>query len=309
MKKFIFSALAITLVFSIVFLCGCGNSSTTTAESDSYSTGIDLYTESDTLSEDLANSSENFREVEPIDENIYIYREDVKSRLQELDEGSNFSTDSEWNVIKSLSIRNLKLAGNSIVSFSDSYSEEYFYPIVYKNGDSLVLWYTNENGTVIAEELTERLSSTNYIGNLHCDEDTESTQYVYNTHSLVVTFNSDSCIAIKWVLGKAEAAAQLPKGTVYCGFSNFEGLIFRHGSDVYSLKESGNPTVIAHNVQYVIDAEYHCGSDPWSQPLFLMEDGSLKVYISWEGDKDSPVDDESHLVEPYHEGSYSKLKH
>ena len=135
-------------------------------------------------------------------------------------------------------------------------------------------------------------------------------QKVYNSHAVVITYNSESCIAQKWEFGKAVVSTQLPKGAAYCGYSAFEGFIFRSGSDVYSLKDNdGKPTVIAHNVKYVIDTEYRCGSDPWSQPLFLMEDGTIKVYISWEGDMNAPADDECHLVEPYHEGSYEKFRH
>ena len=309
MKKFFFSALAITLVFSIVFLCGCGNSSTAPTESKSET---ESETESEITSKDLSYSVKDFLEVKPSDEYLYIYREEVKSRLQKLDEESNFTTDLEWNAIRSLyTNKSLQLTYDSITSYSGYYSDEYFYPVVYSSGNSLFLWYTNESGRVIVEELSDIYSgSTNYLGTLHCDEDTESIQKIYNSHSVIVTYDNENYIAQKWEFGKAVLSAQLPEDTVYCGFSNFEGLIFRAGSDVYSLKDNdGKPTVIAHNVKYVIDTEYRCGSDPWSQPLFLMEDGTIKVYISWEGDKAAPVDDESHLVDPYHEGSHGKFRH
>ena len=78
---------------------------------------------------------------------------------------------------------------------------------------------------------------------------------------------------------------KLPEGSVYRGYSYWAGFIFQSEDKVYSVFQPRaimNTILIAEGVDTVIATDYMLTSDAWSNPLFLMKDGSLKGYITWE---------------------------
>lgn len=290
-KKILCAALAVVLV-AIIALVG-----SIIADHRSDKNTIDNTDIVETIEESNSTEDLDLLEAKP---SLSLYRETVKERLKEWElTDKGFSRGDEWVYLKS------QIDGiSSYDIFIMDGDYKYYYPVVFNDDGNIVLWYTDGNGTVITK--WDEKHSTNYVGSLHFSGDDKGIEEVYNTQDVTITYIATEGIIEKWEYGKVVASTIIPDESVFCGISRFEGLIFRAGTDVYAIKEDGKPTVIAHDVKYVIDAEYRCGSDPWSQPLFLMTDGTLKVYINWEGDRDAPIDDESHLVEPYHEGSYEK---
>lgn len=297
MKKFTTTA---AVFATIIFVCtGCAGKNETPQDNTP-------------VSEEQQIDISVFEEVKASSENIDMYRKEVAKRLDTLEEGDDFITDEEWEAISSEWDKSEELYRHPsyFTTFDKLYEEtsKYYYPVVFREGNSLVMWYTTDTGSVLLEKVHGFWNSSNYVGNLHTDSEDES---MANEANYAVTYNQESGKVNVWQFGKIDATYELPVGSVYCGNSYFEGYIFRSGTDVYALKavESHNPddtlVCIAHNVQYVIDADYHYGSDPWCQPLFLMNDGSIKAYIGWNGNQASP-DDESHLAELQHEGSWDK---
>lgn len=295
MKKIII--LAITLIL-LASLCGCGNSTNDPVSDNNTSTPV---TEEIDLS--------IFPEVETSSEDgLDLYRKKVSSRLESLEEDESFITDEEWEAISNEWGGDLYRHNAYFTSFDSLYEEtsKYYYPVVFRDGDALILWYTTESGSVLLEEVYGYWNDSNYVGKLHSDSEEE--EWIYSKTDSALTYSKETGTVTVWEFGEVyETLTGIPQDSVYCGFSRFEGYIFRSGTDVYSLDVNtwdadGTVSCIAHNVKYVIDADYRASSDPWSQPLFIMADGSVKVYVSWEGDADAPADDASHLVPPYHEG-------
>ena len=291
MKKIL--ALFITLVLVVSMFCSCGNSTPSEEPVEEPVAEIDISI---------------FDEVDASYENLDVYRQEVSKRLNSLEEGNYFISDEEWTAIESNWDEDLHKNTISFTSSNGYEAYDYYYPIVWRDENSLILWYTTENGYVILKRLCGTWNDSNSVGSLHLQTE-EKTIYSQQDYSL--SYNQETGRVTKWLFGKENFSYALPKGSEFCGFSNFEGYIFRDGTDVYALRlrknqnseEEAEIVCIAHNVQYVIEADYHFGSDPWSQPLFQMTDGSIKAYIGWEGNEDIP-DSETHLLAPRYEGGY-----
>ena len=300
MKKTIILAIVITLLLTA--LCSCGKTPATPSVSST-----------PTVQEEIDISS--FREVKASSENIHVYREEVTRRTENAQGDDIFISDKDWDVIQLYwDESDILSKGNvGIVSYSKLYKEtsDYCYPVVFRDGESLIMWYTTESGSVLLEELYGNLRDSNFIGQAHYDLDNEN-ELILECHDGSATiYNQETGEVSCWSFGKKMETTNVVKGGIYCGHSHFEGYIFRLGSDVYALRtrffeEGKQVECIAHNVKYVIDSSYSYGSDPWSQPLFLMNDGTVKCYVSWEGNEDAAPDDSSHLCDLQYEGSYQK---
>ena len=111
---------------------------------------------------------------------------------------------------------------------------------------------------------------------------------------------------IQYELGEITHEVTLYKDAIYGGHSFWCGYLFRTGNEVYAINLDGytqtlgdvekeiSPVLIASGVKMILSPDYALTSDAWSQPLFLMEDGSVKAYCEWE----------DNLVAPYYEGGY-----
>lgn len=305
MKK-IFVFITVLLIVGGIFAgCAASNTEKTPAPTaTSVATGtqeeeidLSLFPEVDTSSEDA----------------LETYRKEVASRLENLEEGESFFSEVEWKVISSSAewqAEQLFRHTSTFATFDELYESvyEYYFPVVFRDGESLILWYTTKEGTVLLKGLHGHFTSSNYVGELHFDSDSYEETVISSEVTETVTYNQETGKVTVWSFQEETTTYSLPKGAVYCGYSVFEGYIFRSGTDVYALRMWGEqPTenavvCIAHNVKYVIDASYAFGSDPWSQPLLLMTDGTLKVYVGWGEASDSP----DCLYDLRYEGGYDK---
>lgn len=314
MKKFIIVFITLILTFT---LSACSAKASTNPDENSTIEESTLLTpEVDVTSDENEIDISIFPEVKPSSENLNIYRNEVSKRISSLGEKDSFFSNEEWSVIsKSTWLNGEKYRHKSYISkYSSLYDEitKYYLPVVFRDGNLLIMWYTTESGSVLFEKVdgVGSIRGGNYGGELH--HDTSSEEIISSTVTKTVTYTQETGKVKVYQFGKIVDEFSVLENSIYCGFSSFEGYIFRNGTDIYSLKAidtyGGDGTVvsIAHNVKYVIDADYYFGSDPWCQPLFLMEDGSIKCYIGWNGDKDAAPDDISHLCDLQYEGSYDK---
>lgn len=187
--------------------------------------------------------------------------------------------------------------------FSDSNT---FNPVVFNLCDELILWYSTPNGNICTKTVYPIPEiSTHYLDwNIHYPSDITD-EIIYSSTEFAYTYESETGEIKRWEFGKELSSHMVPAESIYCGKSNFEGFLFRSGTDVYAFREKElTVDCIAHNVEYVISATYRYGSDPCSQPLFKMTDGSIMAYISWEADEGVGVDHESHLHSLKVEGEY-----
>ncbi len=301
MKK---TLIIISILLTTTALYGCSNTSVDTSESTDNTTSP-----TETIEEEIDISS--FPELETISENLDVYRQEVSKRLNSLGEDDNFITDEEWSAISTKWINSeeiLYFHSEFVTGFNTLYDEtsKYYCPVVFREENGLVMYYTDENANVFTQKLTGTWNSSNFIGNLHSD----NTESIYSDVDYTLTYTQETGQVTVWNFGKDISYYSVPEGSVYCGISYFEGYIFRNGTDVYAVQAEGvrnaDGTVecIAHDVEYVIDTDYAYGSDPWCQPLFKMTDGSIKAYIGWEGDENAAPDDTSHLCDLRYEGGY-----
>lgn len=272
MKKII--SLLVVLVVVLTMLCSCTEDNKATLNTNTATT----------QNKDVDIS--DFPEVKATAENIDIYRKEV---LKRLDSGNNtFYTEIEAAVVENI--------------------DDYHYPVVFKDGKNLVLWYTTTSGALQFEELQNYSDDTPldniYGGQLHYDVSSDESITLESQAGYSITYVQKTGVIKTWKFGKVvETYTDIPKGAIYCGFSEIEGYIFRKDTDVYAL--DGVVKCIAHNVKLVIVSDYSYNPDAKSQPLFIMTDGSVKVYIRWEGDQNSP-DSKTHLCDLERDGDWYK---
>ena len=317
MKKLI--TLALLLVLATSLLCSCTDNAPIATENNTEVGGGTAITETNA---DKTDNTENkeidlsiFPEVKASSENINVYREEVSKKITSVRENKNFITAEEWEAISnSERFAESKYRNNVYFTmFSETSGEisEFYYPVVFRDGDMLVLWYTTQSGKLKFAKLhgNGSIESNNGI-ELHIDISNE--EIISSKFGYATTYIQETGEFKVWQFGEVFVSYSVPKNSIYCGFSFFEGYIFRNGTDIYALNAldtyttDGTVECIAHNVKYVIDADYYYGSGPWCQPLFIMKDGSVKCYIGWKGDKNAAPDDTSHLFDPQFEGSWDK---
>lgn len=304
MKKIFFVFILTLLLIGGIFAgCSASNNSETTP------TATPVATEPQEEIEEIDFSKFPEFDTSTRKDALEVYRKEVKSRLENLEENASFFTEAEWEAISTSyewQAEEVYKNQNSITTFDKLYESvsEYFFPVVFRDGNSLVLCYTYEDGTVLLRRLHGYWNNSNYVGELHYDSDSYEESVISSDFTETVTYNQETGKVTVWNFQEEINSYTLPKGAVYCGLSFFEGYIFRSGTDVYALRRAAETPVvcIAHNVQYVIDASYSFGSDPWSQPLLQMTDGSLKVYLGWGEASDSP----DCLQELRYEGGFKK---
>ena len=312
MKKFV--SIVFVFVILVTALCSCSNNNVQ-PKVDDESTNPTSSTVFQPDEEEKIDFS-IFPEVNSsYEETLRVYREEVSKRFASGD-AQSFISDKEWEAI---SVAEWLPSGSKIKHdacfsiISESYEEvfKYYYPVVFRDGTMLILLYSNEYGRTLIDKMHgSGYLGGNYVGRIHNNE-IDDEKVISSEINYTATYLEKTGEVKVWQFGKVIDRFSVPENSIYCGFSYFEGYIFRNGTDVYSLKAidghntEGSVECIAHNVQYVIDADYNYASDPWCQPLFLMTDGSIKCYVGWEGNEDIP-DDPSHLCDLQYEGSYDK---
>lgn len=230
---------------------------------------------------------------------LKLYREKAKDE--------NFISDIEQTIYKEvdLYIRNKEVG--FVTDYNELYDEsrEYYYPILLPDTSEPIIAYTDEYGKLcVYNASTDR---HDYYNNIHVQDEVEC---IDTSANYSVVFKKGTIEL--WEFGTKTIEVKIPADSKYVGYSYWEGYLFRSNGDVYSVQlkeqEDGSPKfvseVIAHNVQEVLVTNYKLNSDAWEQPLFLMNDGTIKAYCVWAGDQDAPRDDESHLVQPTCEGGW-----
>lgn len=315
----------ITLVVLCLFTCtclfGCGsNASSDTAQNAD--TTIDMINLVDDKKNDsiinLENTTGNTNSILklPNEANaLEEYRKEVKKRIELVEAEEDFVTDVERAYLEANGY-NVLGYGARVDRYSEVYGElhSYIYPVLYKSSNGTELWSTNARGelhTVAIEGKCNNGFSSDYLGYVH-HELAEGEEYAKCDASYVATYEAKTGKFSVWNFEEVISQQMVPENSVYAGFSFWEGYIFRCGTDVYAVRDYGcysqktEVCVIAHDVETVISADFAMGSDDWSQPLFLMTDGTVKGYCSWYAEDDAPVDDPSHLKELRYEGGYDK---
>ena len=141
------------------------------------------------------------------------------------------------------------------------------------------------------------------ITNAHIPDNYLFTYTTLCTSPIETIILKDGCITAfcfnkivrSWVIPE-----EIKNNIYYCGYSYFNGYIFKSGNNVYSIDLSIKESefkLIATGVQSVIDADYNFAPDLWCTTLLHMEDGSIKAYIEWEPE----------LMPLYSDGEYSDI--
>lgn len=308
MKKFL-----VTVILVVVMVMGvaCSNKESNPHPTEEIPSPTATLTDSEEEEKEEIINLNDFREVETSPENIEIYRNEVSKRLSQ---ETFLSYEEEQLFEKLLSNRDswgskaVETGLVSIIEFNRLYKTtyEYYYPVVFRENNALVLWYTTNDGYVLLEDVYGHWNQSNTIGNLHRNQnETGQDEVISSSFDYTMYYNNQNGEVTIWSLNQVDKTYKVPKNSIYCGESVFEGHIFRNEDIVYGLNaKDGSIEKLASGVKEVILANYKYGSDPWSQPLFLMEDSTVKCYIHWE--HTTPSDDISNLVDIRHEGGYRR---
>jgi len=175
-----------------------------------------------------------------------------------------------------------------------------YFPVLYRTADDKIqIWGLTYKGDLYTGE--------NCFTNAHlCGQPAPGVRIMAD-YAGAIYYDEASGSVESWAYGVHQQTYKLPAKSIYTGHSYWEGYIFRSGNEVYALhvntpNYSDGVTKIASGVKQVVVCDYYLTSDPWSQPLFLMEDGTLQAYVGW----NNPGDPESleNLVNIYYEGGY-----
>lgn len=302
MKKY---SRILTLVL-VVLMAVCAATCVANAESD-LSTDVPTFTVSDDIQKSENEEYKFTKRPTDAEADSGYYRVLIERHEMEIETGT-FIPAEEERFLESLGY-NVLTPGKIIQVYDSEYGviEEYEYPVLFQGPNGVELWYTTQDGNLIAQAVVGTLSNgrtwRNH-GNVHYREENEYETVIASTAYYSIVYNSQKEIVSVWEYGRMIRKHFLPKDSIYAGFSENEGFIFRSGTDVYAVRDYGccaekyEVCLIARNVQFVIATNYEGdGSEGLSQPLFLMTDGTIQCYCRWYLDYDVPSDDESNLVE------------
>ena len=277
------------------------NSTKNTDSSDAISimTPVDSLIHVSTEVTEMANvtvTSYEFPEQDPSSRNtMTTYRNEVVSRLGNTD----FLTEDEISLLKNFGYN---IHGFWVSKYNNNYTviDTFFYPVVFQYEGALVLWYTTEYGSLRFEKLAgSRTTFSNQGGTVHYYTPDD---LVENTFAQVVVIEGNTLAEYRF--GDMVKSVEFPRRASYCGKSDTEGYLFRVNDDVYAIDLSlESCKQIASEVEYVLCSDYAYSSDFRSQPLFLMEDGSVCAFISQSLYGEDP-ENLGHLFPLVFEGGY-----
>lgn len=232
---------------------------------------------------------------------LQLYENDIKATLTE--EELEFISERFEIEFKNNEEHNL-VAGTK--KGEDSYYCTCFYPVLKQMRENMyALYYTDDKGAIY--KLKEpHYKAMEYEGNLNYDYFfDEKTEVIEENQAYAYIYFRETGEIKVYERRKATDVYNLPEESIYAGFSYWVGHIFRSGDDVYAFTKKEEIVPIAHGVQAVIEADYELTSDAWSQPLFLMNDGTLKAYCNWKVEKEGwKTDDPRLLEEVVYEGGW-----
>ncbi len=299
MKKFFW---IITLVLTITTLLISTNVATA---SESYSTNG---------SSDVSNN-EGFLEFPGDEKLIDLYRKEIHMRMNRSIMGESFVTYEENKLLEDNGYDVIEKE-NLVLKYNKRYGsiERFYFPVLYKTSNGIEMWYVDYDGEVRVEAITGKLSS-GYVwqkrGNVHYNSNKEDQVLISCTYYAITYDSSTGCISV-WEMGCNIRKHYIPINSIFAGKSDNEGFIFRSDSDVYAVRDYGCYThefgvrVIAHNVEFVISTDYEADDpDLYSQPLFLMKDGTVKCYCTFYSDEFATPDDEENLIDVRFENGFN----
>lgn len=297
MKK-ICNVLVLALVLVGLFLITCNMASAeTSSKTDSSNTSA-------------AQVEYSFQAIENIASNevLKTYWNAVYDRVWEAGRGGAYLTADEHNYLLDKGFHLYDFEGRYIGKFDSrtgSFRMSYF-PVVFEGQNGIELWFTDDSGNLQMKAIEGKLTNNrtwDLFEDAHHTLDQNETILTQNAFFQTVYDSTTGCISV-WEFGQKIREHFVPKNSIYAGFSSVEGFIFRSGSDVYAVRDyrcdkmKFGVEVIAHNVEFVIDADYEADNpDEFSQPLFLMKDGSVMCYCTFYSEDGIPVDDERHLIQ------------
>lgn len=222
-----------------------------------------------------------------------VLEEYLQEVIARRESGNNFIREDERTFYQTEGYYIRNAEEGYVSSYDEMWDEttNYYFPIVWEVDGISTLFYTSEHGYVRDEE-------GNFYGSLHgSPEETLIAGYPL----CAIEYEEETGTINVWAFGECVETHYVPEGAVYAGTSYWEGHLFRAGTDVYAFsfsEDQQSVQIIAHGVAMVLDSDYDATSDGWSQPLFLMTDGTVRFYWSLE----EPLDSSNNLEEIEVEG-------
>lgn len=264
------------------------------------------------LSKILTN--ESFLELSSDEKMIDSYRKEIHKRMNMSIMGYSFVTYEEQKLLEDNGY-DVIIEENMALKYNKRHGtiQRFYFPVLYKTQNGIEMWYVDYDGEVRVEGIVGKLSS-GYVwqkrGNVHYNSNDDDV-LVSCTYYAITYDNSTGCISV-WEMGNNLRKHYVPTNSIYAGKSDNEGFIFRNESDVYAVRDYGCYThefgvrVIAHNVEFVISTDYEADDpDTYSQPLFLMKDGTVKCYCTFYSDELSRPDDDENLIDVHFENGFN----
>ncbi len=264
------------------------------------------------LSKILTN--ESFLELSSDEKMIDSYRKEIHKRMNMSIMGCSFVTYEEQKLLEDNGY-DVIIEENMALKYNKRHGtiQRFYFPVLYKTQNGIEMWYVDYDGEVRVEGIVGKLSS-GYVwqkrGNVHYNSNDDDV-LVSCTYYAITYDNSTGCISV-WEMGNNLRKHYVPTNSIYAGKSGNEGFIFRNESDVYAVRDYGCYThefgvrVIAHNVEFVISTDYEADDpDTYSQPLFLMKDGTVKCYCTFYSDELSRPDDDENLIDVRFENGFN----
>ena len=264
------------------------------------------------LSKILTN--ESFLELSSDEKMIDSYRKEIHKRMNMSIMGYSFVTYEEQKLLEDNGY-DVIIEENMALKYNKRHGtiQRFYFPVLYKTQNGIEMWYVDYDGEVRVEGIVGKLSS-GYVwqkrGNVHYNSNDDDV-LVSCTYYAITYDNSTGCISV-WEMGNNLRKHYVPTNSIYAGKSGNEGFIFRNESDVYAVRDYGCYThefgvrVIAHNVEFVISTDYEADDpDTYSQPLFLMKDGTVKCYCTFYSDELSRPDDDKNLIDVRFENGFN----
>lgn len=294
----------LALVGILVFTCNAANAEEATKSISS---------------ENIGDESEfSFTKIEQMtdEEAIKAYRKAVRDHEWTYWTYGYYLEKEEYDYLEKMGFEVCYFNSKQIRKYErfEGFLRDLYYPIIFESENGIELWYTTNSGQVFAEALEGKLSNGyvhDGIGDAnHTLSETETSLRKCMEYDIVYDC-TEGTVSV-WELGVKIREHIVPKNSIYGGFSRNEGFIFRKGSDVYAVRDYGCGTdeyevrVIAHDVDFVIMSNY-TADDPseFSQPLFLMNDGTVKCYCTFYSDEGTPTDHVDNLIDIRFEGGFN----
>lgn len=194
------------------------------------------------------------------------------------------------------------------IGSSESEDNKYIYnPVKLGSGEII---YTDSNGSLRSWNIKECSEKILYKS-VH--KDFTEGKVLKNDLEALYLYNDKNCQVEKWVDCKVTKKWDLTKykELTFCGVNLNLGIIFRDGTNVYALTDSGYAGLIlgddiksvAHNVKSVLLCNYSYAEYQSNALLLQMEDGSIKVYVN-DYLNTTDLDNKKYIKEISYEGGF-----